>query len=63
MPAVSTFAIVNDGRTFVGTSQLYRCVLDFFSAAIWASFTDGAFGVESMALNSLYAGLKLLAQK
>jgi hypothetical protein len=42
---------------------LHRSVLDFFSAAIGASFANGALGVDGMTLNGLYAGLKLLTQE
>lgn len=59
---VSAVADENNGRAFVGTAELHVGVLDFFPAALWAGFVDGALGVDVVSLKGLNAGLQFLPE-
>ncbi len=53
----------DDGRPFVGASELHRRVFNFFTAALGASFLHNAFGLDAVSLHSLYVRLQLLPEE
>lgn len=60
---VSTFAVVDDGGTFICTAQLHRRVGNFFTTAFGASLLGCSLGLQVATVYSLDAGLKLLSQE
>lgn len=60
---MTAFAHVDNGRSFVGTSELYVCIFDFFAPALWALLECCAFGRDVVTFEGLNFGLQFLSQK